>query len=216
MSTQNSPYLRRFILMVTGNFFIGVSVNAYRLSTFGTDSYTCMNLAISSFLHISFGTWQLIMNCAILAVIFFQARECIGIGTIVNMVCIGYLSDFICWMSQDILHIRMGLPFRILSLIAGSIFAGAGIGFYIAAEMGIAPYDSVAIVIEKLTKGKISFQYARILSDVTIVTIGIVFCLLSHGPLWHIVGIGTICNALLNGVLIQFFRTHIAEPLLHK
>lgn len=82
------------------------------------------------------------------------------------------------------------------------------------AEMGIAPYDSVAIIIENLTNGKIPFQNARVLSDVTVVVVGVVFCLLSHGDLRLIIGIGTICNALLNGPLIQFFKTHVAEPVI--
>ena len=40
-----------------------------------------MNLGISGFLGMQFGTWQLIMNTAILIVVFFTARECIGAGT---------------------------------------------------------------------------------------------------------------------------------------
>ena len=59
------------------------------------------------------------------------------------------------------------------------------------------------------------FQYARVCSDVTVVVIGVLFCLASGGDLWEIVGIGTICNACFNGPLIQFFRVHVSEPLMH-
>lgn len=82
--------------------------------------------------------------------------------------------------------------------------------------MGIAPYDSVAVIIEKVTKGRIPFQYARVLSDVTVVIAGVVFCLLSGGNLWLIIGIGTICNALFNGPLIQFFKVHVTEPVMNS
>lgn len=82
------------------------------------------------------------------------------------------------------------------------------------AEMGIAPYDSVALIIEKWTQGKIPFQYARVVSDVTVVIIGVVFCLLSGGELRLIIGIGTICNALFNGPLIQFCKVHVALPIM--
>ena len=215
MDTQNKPFLKRCIMMVTGILFIGVCVGAYRLSAFGVDAFTCMNLGISGFLHMTFGTWQLIMNAAILVVVFFNARQCIGAGTIVNMVCVGYLADFICWLFQDILKVEMTLPLRILALIIGSIFAGMGVAFYMVAEMGIAPYDSVAVIIENVTRGKIPFQNARVMSDVTVVVIGVVFCLMSYGDLWLIIGIGTICNALLNGPLIQFFKTHVAEPVMN-
>ncbi len=215
MDTQNKPFFKRCIMMVTGILFIGICVGSYRLSAFGVDAFTCMNLGISGFLHMTFGTWQLIMNAAILVVVFFNARQCIGAGTIVNMICVGYLADFICWLFQDIMKVEMTLPLRIVALVIGSIFAGMGVAFYMVAEMGIAPYDSVAVIIENVTHGKIPFQNARVMSDVTVVVIGVVFCLLSRGELRLIIGIGTICNALLNGPLIQFFKNHVAGPVMN-
>lgn len=215
MTANKNPFVKRCIMMVTGILFIGICVGAFRLSAFGVDAFTCMNLGISGFLGMQFGTWQLIMNTAILIVVFFTARECIGAGTIVNMVCVGYMADFICWIVQDQLQIAMTLPLRIGALIAGSLFAGIGVAFYMVAEMGIAPYDSVAIIIQKQAKGRIAFQAARVMSDVTVVVIGVAFCLLARGNLWLIIGIGTICNALFNGPIIQFFKTHLAEPLMN-
>lgn len=214
MKTEKNQFLKRCIMMVTGILFIGICVGAYRLSAFGVDAFTCMNLGISGFLHMSFGNWQLIMNAVILAVVFFTVRSCIGAGTIVNMVGVGYLADFICWLFQEVLRVEMSLPLRILALFIGSIFAGLGVAFYMAADMGIAPYDSVAVIIEKVTGGRIQFQYARILGDVTAVIIGVAFCLLSGGNLWLIIGIGTVCNALFNGPLIQFFKVHAALPIM--
>ncbi len=202
--------------MLTGILFIGVCVGAFRLSAFGVDAFTCMNLGISGFLHMSFGTWQLIMNAGILVVVFFTVRHCIGAGTIVNMVGVGYMADFICWLFQKALKVEMTLPLRTAALIIGCVFAGLGVSFYMVAEMGIAPYDSVAIIIEEVTKGRIQFQYARVLSDVTVVITGVVFCLMSGGNLWLIIGIGTICNALFNGPLIQFFKAHVAQPIMNS
>ncbi|MEZ3435111.1 MAG: hypothetical protein K1W34_10910 [Lachnospiraceae bacterium] len=213
MKNENS-LLVRCIMMLTGILFIGICVGAYRLSAFGVDAFTCMNLGISGFLHMTFGTWQLIMNGAILVVVFFTVRQCIGAGTIVNMVGVGYMADFICWLFQEVLKVEMTLPLRLGALFIGCMFAGLGVSLYMTAEMGIAPYDSVAVIIEKVTKGRIPFQYARVLSDVTVVIVGVIFCLLSGGNLWLIIGIGTICNALFNGPLIQFFKVHVAKPVM--
>ena len=204
---------KRSLMMVTGILFIGICVGAYRLSAFGVDAFTCMNRGISGFLGMSFGAWQLLMNAAILAVVFLKARKCIGAGTIVNMVGVGYLADFICWLFRGV---EMTLPMRIGALALGSVFAGLGVAFYMVAEMGVAPYDSVAIMLENASKGRIPFQRARALSDVTVVIVGVVFCLLSGGELRLIIGIGTICNALFNGPLIQFFKTHAAEPIMSR
>lgn len=214
MDTSRKYFIKRCLMMLTGILFISICVGCYRLSAFGVDAFTCMNLGISGFLGMSFGTWQLIMNGCILIVVFLTVRKCIGAGTIVNMVFVGYGADFICWLAQETLRIHMSLPMRIVALAIGCLFAGLGVAFYMAAEMGIAPYDSVALIIEKGTKGKIPFQYARVITDVTIVVIGVEFCLAAGNNVWLIIGIGTVCNAFFNGPLIQYFRIHVSEPLL--
>ena len=168
MQDRKKSLQKRVFMMVTGILFICICVGSYRLSGFGVDAFTCMNLGISGYLGMVFGTWQLMVNGVILAVVFFTVRHCIGTGTIVNMVCVGYGADLICWLFQDVWQVEMTLPLRILALLLGCLFAGMGVAFYMVAEMGIAPYDSVALIIEKVTKGKIPFQFARVLSDVTV------------------------------------------------
>src|SRR5699024_12533324 len=98
MKTEKVSICRRTVMMLTGILFISICVGCYRLSNFGVDAFSCMNLGISGFLHMSFGTWQLIMNAAILAVVFFTVRKNIGVVAIINMICLGYVADFICWI----------------------------------------------------------------------------------------------------------------------
>ncbi|OUQ20671.1 hypothetical protein B5E77_12255 [Lachnoclostridium sp. An131] len=214
MKKSDEMFVRRIIMMLAGILFISLSVGLYRLSGFGVDAFTCMNLGISGYLNMQFGTWQLIMNAVILVILFFQGREYIGAGTIVNMVFVGYGADFFCWMVQDLAHMEMSFSLRIGALVLGCLFASLGVAFYMVAEMGMSPYDSVAVLLEKLTHGKIPFQYARVCSDITVVIVGIIFCLAAGNSLWTIIGLGTICNACFNGPVIQFFRTHVSEPLL--
>ena len=61
--------------MVLGILFIGLCVSFLRLSQFGVDPFSAMNLGISGFIGWSFGTWQLLVNAIILVVVFFQARS---------------------------------------------------------------------------------------------------------------------------------------------
>ena len=56
---------------------------------------------------------------------------------------------------------------------------------------------------------KIPFHKARVLSDVVVVIIGIIFAIASGAGIWSVVGIGTIINACFNGPLIQFFKTKL-------
>ena len=202
---------KRAGMMILGILFIGLCVSFLRLSGFGVDPFSAMNLGISGFIGWSFGTWQLLMNAVILVIVFFQARHCIGAGTIINMICVGYIADFICWLVQDVVQIEMSLPLRIIALVLAQLMASMGVALYMVADMGIAPYDSVAIIIEKLTHQKIPFHKARVLSDVVVVIVGIAFASASGAGIWAVAGIGTVINACFNGPLIQFFKTKLEK-----
>ena len=146
---------KKMIYMIMGIILIGICVASYRLAVFGVDPFTCMNLGISGFIGMSFGNWQLIMNIAILIVAYFTVRHCIELGTVVNMVGVGYIADFICWIVNDQLGITMTLPLRIVLLAIGMLFASLGVAMYMTADLGIAPYDSVAFIIQKLSRNKV-------------------------------------------------------------
>lgn len=199
----------RFLLMLVGILMISISVAGFRIAGFGVDAFTGMNLGISGFIGWSFGNWQLLANGIILVVIFFTVRHCIGIGTVINMVFVGYIADFVCWLLADFLKWNMGIPFRIVALMLALLLASLGVALYMTADMGIAPYDSVALIIQKLSKGKVPFQAARVSSDVTVLVIGVIFCAAAGNSIWTVVGGGTVCNALFNGPMIQFFRKKI-------
>lgn len=202
---------KRAGMMILGILFIGLCVSSLRLSGFGVDPFSAMNLGISGFIGWSFGTWQLLMNAVILVIVFFQARHCIGAGTIINMIFVGYIADFVCWLVQDVVQIEMSLPLRIIALVLAQLMASMGVALYMVADMGIAPYDSVAIIIEKLTHQKIPFHKARVLSDVVVVIVGIAFASASGAGIWAVAGIGTVINACFNGPLIQFFKTKLEK-----
>lgn len=208
---KNKKRTVRIAQMLSGIFLIGLCVACFRLSGFGVDAFTGMNLGISGFIGWSFGNWQLLANAVILIVVFFTVRHCIGAGTIINMIFVGYIADFICWLVLEVIHLEMEMSMRIGALIVAQLFASLGVALYMTADMGIAPYDSVAVIIEKVTKGKIPFHIARVVSDITVLSIGVIFCFAAGNSIWTVVGVGTVCNALLNGPMIQFFKKHIEK-----
>lgn len=199
--------------MLLGILLIGISVGCYRMSMFGVDAFACMNLGVCAVVGLSFGTWQLIVNIIILVVVFFTIRENIGLGTIVNMVFVGYIADFMCWLLQDVAGLEAGLLLRIVFLAIGMLLASLGCALYLHAKLGVSPYDSVAFIVTKISKDHISFRAARVLSDVTAVAIGVSVCWMAHHNIWEIVGLGTILNALCNGPLIQYFQTKLEKGL---
>lgn len=206
---------KRVIMIVVGVILVSLGVGLLRLSQFGIDAFGSMNLGIAGCTPFSFGTVQLATSFLVLIPLLFLMRECVGMGTILGMILTGYGADFVCWLVWDKLSVYAGIPGRIGFLIAGSIVVGMGLSFCLTAQLGVTPYDGVAPLIVKLSKNRLSFRAARSLSDISCVLIGIFLCLMSKQYVWHNVGIGTVCNALFNGTIINFFRVHLAEPILN-
>src|SRR5574344_1271437 len=197
---------KRIVRLLLGIILISVGVGAFRLCEFGVDPFTCMNLGISYFLNMSFGNWQLIMNILILVVVFFTVRHYIGLGTIVNMVAVGYVADFVCWLFNKQFDINMTMPLRVIIFLIGLFCISFGAALYIEANLGISPYDCIAFIVNKFSDNKISYRLSRILSDLVLIIIGVGFGIAAKMNLWELIGIGTIINALVNGPAIQFFR----------
>lgn len=197
---------RRFWMMLVGNLFIGIAVSLLRLSNFGTDPCSTMNLGLSGFLHVSFGVYQLLFNLILLIIVFIFVRHTIGIGTIVNMVGIGFFSDFFLYGYDGLFGSSPLFMTRSIFLVIAILFVGMGVALYMTSDLGIAPYDALPLIIQKLSHDKIPFALARIIIDVLAVALGFSF--------GAVVGIATLIIAFGTGPLVQYFRKHLAETLL--
>ncbi len=170
-------FKKKFTLMALGVFFMGFFLSFLINVSLGTDPCTFMNVTISERLHILFGTWQLLLNAVLIVIVIIFSRDQIGPGTIANMVFIGYIADFFRWVWSKTIpeYVFTTWPYRgvvfALALIAFVIAAS----FYMNADMGVAPYDAMPVIIsEKLLK-KIPFKFIRMGFDGSIVLIGILF-----------------------------------------
>ena len=199
------------LFLIVGNIFIGFGIGALRIAALGCDPYTGMNLSVSNVLGILFGTWNLIMNIAILLILLFTMRERLGIGTIINMVCCGYIADLLCWILQDVIKMPQTWPVRIIFLILGQVGIGLGAAMYMLTNLGSSPYDSVGYLVAKIARNKISYGTGRVISDVTCVIVAIIVSLVSGQKVWELIGAGTVINALACGPMIQFFSDRLKQ-----
>ncbi|MFC4402777.1 YczE/YyaS/YitT family protein [Gracilibacillus xinjiangensis] len=197
---------RRLNMMIIGNLFIGIAVALLRISALGTDPFSTINLGLSDFLDISFGMYQLGFNILLFLVIFILYRSSIGIGTLVNMVGIGFISDLFVFGYFFYFDDSTVMLVRIAMMISAVFFASLGVALYITPNLGMAPYDALAFAIEKVSRQKIRFPAARIMTDVACVVIGFSF--------GAIVGVATVIFAFFTGPFVQYFRKKIAEPML--
>ena len=219
---MNKENIFKMIVIVISILILGLGVGLLRISSFGTDPFSCMDLGISMILReklglnfMTFGVWQIIMNGILLILVFLLKPKTIGFGTVVNMVFVGLSADMWVYGINHIFGNDFSIWMRGIILILGVIAICLAVAVYMACDLGIAPYDAIGVIIEERTKGKITFRWGRIITDCICVAIGF-SCASFLGNQWEITGIGTLIMAFGTGPLVQFFRKHVAEKIIKQ
>ncbi len=165
--------IKRILLMLVGVFFMGVTVQFLNMTNLGPDPYSAMNYGISARTGVSFGTCQLCFNLILFLFVVWKNRKLFGLGTIGNMVVVGYSADFTGWVLkqlnilQDPEAMTLGMSFAVMipALIV-FVFAAA---LYMNCGLGTSPYDSLPYLmhqaLEKATKRTIPYKVTRIAYD---------------------------------------------------
>lgn len=198
--------LNIIIIEIMTGFFLSFLINV----NLGTDPCTFMNLTISSGLGISFGTWQLTLNVALFIFVIAMSRfRYIGIGTIANMICIGYSSDFCRWIWRKLIPETMfsELPGRIIFFLIGLIGFILCCAIYMNYDTGLSPYDAIPCIIRDLLK-RVPFAAVRMCWDFGIIGVG---CLLGGVP-----PIGTLILAVLLGPTVSFIGRLMKKRKIRK
>lgn len=166
--------IKRIIVVTLSVFLMGVGVQFLNRTNLGPDPFSAMNYGVSALLGISLGTYQLIFNGTLFVLLFISSRKLFGIGTVANMVIVGYAADFTGWMLDRLgwlMPEEMTTGVRLLVLVPALvefIFAAA---MYINCEVGTSPYDALPQLIhekaQKLLKKEFPFKVTRILYDGT-------------------------------------------------
>ena len=84
---------RRLAALTLSLVVIGACVAVFKTVGFGTDPCSTFTLGVSAHTGVSFGTCQLLFNLLMFIPVFRYDVSRIGIGTIGNMVGIGYIAD---------------------------------------------------------------------------------------------------------------------------
>lgn len=204
MRRHPESFRRRFICMLTGICFMGLALSFLISISLGTDPCTSFNLAVAKRLQISFGNWQLICNLILFSIVIASGRHMIGIGTVFNMVCIGYIADslrwlYSLWLPEDFFTRDMHPYLIMLPALALLVVSAA---LYMTADLGLAPYDAIPYIITARCK-RVSFKYIRTIWDISFV----LACLLLGG----LVGIVTVISACIAGPVIAAVARRV-EP----
>ena len=140
---------------------------------------------------ISFGNIQIIAG-ALLMVVALLLKEKMGLGTILNIILVGMLTDLI--LSFNILPQMQTFAGGILMMLAGQLLIALGGYYYISAGLGAGPRDSLMIALKRYLP-KVPVGAVRGAIEGTALLIG-----------WLLgakVGLGTVLGAFGISFLIQ-------------
>lgn len=164
---------RRLIALIVSTSLMGVGVAIFDQLGFGTDPCSVFNLALSRKIGWSFGNLQLTMNCILLLILIALGElRRIGLGSLANMVLIGYVADFSTWLI-NMIHPLSGEPFltRIIIFVPTMIMFLFVVCVYMTVGLGTAPYDALPMVIGDRQK-KLPFSRVRMIWDITVLSMG--------------------------------------------
>ncbi len=209
--------VKRVVMTVISIIVMGFGIALFNVSGFGVDPFTSMNMNISSTLGIGYGTYQLIVNAFIIVFVVIVAhRGLIGVGTVINMVGVGYSCEFFSALIAP--HISSNLAVRICLLAAGIVVLCFSCSLFFVSNIGVGPYDSLSFMLSQFTH--IHYKWLRVMTDIAVIIIGLVvsggLTSLLKGDISGVknIGIGTIITAFMMGPLVNFFSKHVTSKIL--
>lgn len=196
------PRMKRRLAVLTASLIVmGICVAVFKAVGFGTDPCSTFTLGVSARTGVSFGTCQLAFNLLMfLPVIRFDLSR-IGIGTIANMVGVGYVADFCMWIiGMHTPPAGFSMTARILMFAVSMAAFLVAASFYMVADLGVAPYDAIPQLIAAHT-GRLSARAIRMLWDVSILSLGFL--------LGSTVGLTTLITGFCLGPAISFVSDRV-------
>ncbi len=138
-----------FRRMMTGVVGMGVTLSFLLNTGYGTDPCSFLNNALSVRFGIPMGTVMVLVHLLFFIPELIWGRKYIGIGTVCNMVMIGYISDFCRYLWSRLLPETLflenpGRPLTFAAALAAFLVFAA---LYMNADLGQAPYDSISSMI---------------------------------------------------------------------
>ncbi len=196
----------RLTLAVLGNLMMGLSLSVLMKLNLGTDPYSSFVSGMARQLHLSYGNMQVLVQAVMIVAMLLYGRRYIGIGTIINMVFLGYITDFGTFVLDSFLDpgIWMTPLVRFGSLVPAVPIFLLGAAVYIAGDLGMSPFDAIPFLIAGRLQ-KVSFRTVRMAWDFAAMFFGFL--------LGGTAGLFTLLGVLFLGPVIAWLRGKVEKVL---
>jgi uncharacterized membrane protein YczE len=160
---------KKIIIITLGVFGIGLGVALCIVANFGIDPCSTFNSGLANIFIIPIGTMIIITNVVIFGFMLMFYREGIHLGTVIATFGVG-ISINICLPLLANLSPETMISRTIIALI-GILTILVSVALYMSPNMGIAPWDSVGYMIQKVINVK--YGTIRTVYELLAVAVGI-------------------------------------------
>jgi uncharacterized membrane protein YczE len=175
-------------------------------SKLGLSPWDVLNQGLSKHSPLSFGFANVAVAIVVLGIAWSLGGKP-GVGTVANALLVGSFIQLLTSINAVKHLAHEGLPARISLLVAGILLIGPASAFYIGADLGAGPRDTLMLVGARRTRFRIGIVRATL-----------EVCALGAGiALGGTFGVGTVLFALSVGPIVELSfallaRTPLAKP----
>lgn len=178
--------------LVFGLFLFALAIVLTLESKLGLWPWDVLHQGIAKHTPLSFGAASIVVGLFVLVIAWLLGGPP-GIGTVANAVLVGAFIQGLTSLHAVTSLSHQGLGVRIPLLAVGIALAAPGTAFYIGADFGAGPRDTLMLVGAQRTRARVGVVRAAI--EITALAIGIV--------LGGTFGIGTVAFALAVGPAVE-------------
>jgi len=199
-------YAARYVSLVFGLFLFALGIVLILESKLGLSPWDVLNQGLSKHSPLSFGMANVAVAIVVLGIAWALGGRP-GVGTVANAVLVGSFIQGLTAIGAvtELQHDSLGV--RIPLLLGGIALIGPASAFYIGADLGAGPRDTLMLVSARRTGYRIGIVRAAL--ELTALAVGI--------ALGGTFGVGTVLFALGVGWIIEasfwlLSRTPLALP----
>ena len=118
---------RRILGMVAGVVIIGIGIAVFKFSHLGNDSISALNLRLAELAGLPFSIENVLMNLFLFVPQLIWGRRYIGLGTIINSFCIGFIVTFTSNAMTAAFGSADTLPVQLFRVAVGVLVVPSGV-----------------------------------------------------------------------------------------
>lgn len=161
-------FARQLAANVLGLFLFAFGVVLTLRSGLGLGPWDVLHQGLSRHSPLTFGQANQLVGAVVIVVgLLLRVRP--GLGTVLNMLLIGFFVDRILGLGVITRVAPLGLPAQLLTDAIGVLIVGLGSGLYIRANLGAGPRDGLMLGLHRLTGRRVAVVRAALELSVAVV-----------------------------------------------